>query len=166
MTIKLTDTQLIILSQASQRGSGLVLPLPENICANEGAKTTVLKSLLAKGFIEEVAGQPSWRIEPDGVSITLQITAAGLSALRIDEPGEETQETTPVRKTQKGTKLALIEKLLRRARGVSVLELGSATGWQPHSLRAAMTGLRKKGFDIQTGKNTRGVTVYRLVSDA
>ncbi len=33
---------------------------------------------------------------------------------------------------------------------------------QPHSVRAALTGLRKRGFAITREKNDAGVTVYRL----
>jgi hypothetical protein len=41
-----------------------------------------------------------------------------------------------------------------------------ATGWLPHTTRAALTGLRKKGYAIQKSKNPDGVTVYRLDKDA
>ena len=37
-----------------------------------------------------------------------------------------------------------------------------ATGWLPHTTRAALTGLRQKGYAIEKSKNLDGVTVYRL----
>jgi DNA-binding transcriptional regulator PaaX len=40
--------------------------------------------------------------------------------------------------------------------------MGAKTGWQPHSVRAALTGLRKRGLAITREKNDAGVTVYRL----
>ena len=49
------------------------------------------------------------------------------------------------------TKQAAILELLHRAEGASIVDLTSATGWQAHSVRAALTGLRKRGHDIERG---------------
>jgi hypothetical protein len=62
----------------------------------------------------------------------------------------------------KPNKTDSILKLLRRPNGASMAQLQAATAWQPHSLRAALTGLRKKGHDIERGKDAKGVTVYRI----
>jgi hypothetical protein len=59
------------------------------------------------------------------------------------------------------TKKAAITKLLRRKQGATLAALQDATGWKPHSLRAALTGLRKTGVEIQRTTNARGETVYR-----
>jgi DNA-binding IclR family transcriptional regulator len=64
------------------------------------------------------------------------------------------------------TKPETILKLIRRKAGSSVTELEKATGWQPHSIRAALTGLRNKGHDIQRGQGAKGQTVYRLLKEA
>ena len=40
----------------------------------------------------------------------------------------------------KPTKIELILKLLRRPNGASITQLQRIVGWQPHSLRAALTG--------------------------
>ena len=53
-----------------------------------------------------------------------------------------------------------ILKLLWRPNGATIAQLQKATGWKPHSIRAALTGLRKKGHDVQRDKNAKGVTVY------
>ncbi len=55
-----------------------------------------------------------------------------------------------------------ILKLLRRPNGATIAQLQKATGWKPHSIRAALTRLRKKGHDVQRDKNSKGVTVYRI----
>ena len=60
------------------------------------------------------------------------------------------------------TKTDSVIRLLRRASGATIAQLQKATGWQPHSVRAALTGLRKKGHDVQRDKNARGVSVYRI----
>ena len=62
----------------------------------------------------------------------------------------------------KPTKTAAILKLLRRPNGASIVQLQKATGWKPHSVRAALTGLRKKGHNVTRGKDAKGVTVYAV----
>ena len=56
-----------------------------------------------------------------------------------------TSRTTPPRET----KAAILRKLLTRKNGADLAALQSATGWQPHSVRAALSGLRKAGFSIE-----------------
>ena len=65
----------------------------------------------------------------------------------------------------KPTKIETILKLLRRSNGASIAQLQKATGWQPHSVRAALTGLRKKGHNIERDKDTKGVTRYRIAGE-
>ena len=60
----------------------------------------------------------------------------------------------------KPTKIETILKLLRRPSGASIAQLQKTVGWQPHSLRAALTGLRKKGHAIERGRDAKGVTHY------
>ncbi len=65
----------------------------------------------------------------------------------------------------KPTKVETILKLLQRPNGVNLAQLQKATGWQPHSLRAALTGLRKKGHGVERDKDTKGVTRYRIAGE-
>ncbi len=60
------------------------------------------------------------------------------------------------------TKPAAILELLRRAEGASIDDLTSATGWQAHSVRAALTGLRKRGHDIERSVES-GASRYRII---
>ena len=46
------------------------------------------------------------------------------------------------------TKTATLRKLLSRRSGADLAALQSATGWQAHSVRAALSGLRKAGYII------------------
>ncbi len=64
--------------------------------------------------------------------------------------------------TAKTTKSETVLKLLGRKQGATTEQLQKATGWQPHSVRAALTGLRKKDHDIRREENAKGVTVYRV----
>lgn len=62
----------------------------------------------------------------------------------------------------KPTKLERIRELLAAKRGASLPQLCEATGWQTHSVRAALTGLRKKGCVIERAKADDGTTTYRI----
>ena len=58
------------------------------------------------------------------------------------------------------TKADTILDLVQRPTGASISELTKATGWQPHSVRAALTGLRKKGREVVRTKDDQSVTRY------
>ena len=64
------------------------------------------------------------------------------------------------------SKKALIVALLQRPDGAAIGDLTAATGWQVHSVRAALTGLRKEGKDLARSKGDGGTTHYRLAADA
>ncbi|AZI35213.1 hypothetical protein NT2_35_00020 [Caenibius tardaugens NBRC 16725] len=63
------------------------------------------------------------------------------------------------------TKLTLILTLLESEQGATSAQLMTATGWQPHTIRAALTGLRRKGHVIVRGKIGPD-TCYRLEKSA
>ncbi len=63
----------------------------------------------------------------------------------------------------KPTKLETISKQLHRPAGDNIAQLQKVTGWQPHSIRAALTGLRRKGHAIERSKSAKGNTVYRII---
>ena len=64
-----------------------------------------------------------------------------------------------------GTKLAALVVALRRPQGATSLQLMLATGWQPHTVRGAISGmLRKKlGLNVVLAHNDSGERVYRVV---
>lgn len=66
-------------------------------------------------------------------------------------------------KTNKPTKTAIVSKLLSRPRGASLGDITAATGWQAHSIRAFLTGLRKKGVKLERGQRRDGATGYRII---
>lgn len=74
-----------------------------------------------------------------------------------------TAQTLKTTKTKPGwTKLDTILKQLGHKNGATLPALEKSTGWQPHSVRAALTGLRKKGHAIERLRDSKGVTVYRV----
>lgn len=63
------------------------------------------------------------------------------------------------------SKIATVIAMLQRADGATLGEIVQTTGWLPHSARAALTGLKKKGHTIERFK--RGdVTCYRIAEPA
>jgi hypothetical protein len=64
------------------------------------------------------------------------------------------------------TKRAQIIGLLQRRRGASLVELTEVTGWQAHSIRAALTGLRKQNVRVDRSRDKQGGSVYRIVTEA
>jgi hypothetical protein len=182
-TPKLTDTQLIILSAASQREDGLAM-IPEKL--KGGAAKAVVAKLLDQGLLKEIRvkrSEPHWRLDDNEHPIGLKLTRSGERTIAADE-GTDDKEEAPGRKGAKkaatkvpgraqkgkaasdagpreGTKKALVLSLLSRPKGATIDDLLSATGWLPHTTRAALTGLRKEGYEFLKSKNAEGETVYR-----
>src|SRR3954452_1040375 len=77
-------------------------------------------------------------------------------------PGTMISSATPPRPSKKAAILAL----LQRPEGAALGDLTAATGWQVHSVRAALTGLRKEGKELGRAKDAAGVTHYRLAANA
>jgi len=64
------------------------------------------------------------------------------------------------------TKADTILDLIQRPTGASIAALTKATGWQPHSVRAALTGLRKKGREVVRTRDDQGVTRYCIAAQS
>lgn len=66
----------------------------------------------------------------------------------------------------KPTKIAKVQALIERPSGASFEVLCKATGWQPHSTRAALSGLRKAGHVVErtSDDDKKGGSVYRIVA--
>ncbi len=61
-----------------------------------------------------------------------------------------------------GTKQSDLIALLECPEGATIEQMCAKTGWQAHSVRAALSGFRKRGITISRDRNTDGVTVYRI----
>ncbi len=60
------------------------------------------------------------------------------------------------------TKASMVEDLLASNDGATLDVMCVATGWLPHTCRAFLTGLRKKGKVINRAKREDGTSVYRF----
>lgn len=65
----------------------------------------------------------------------------------------------------KPNKTEKVLALLKRTGGATLDELVEATGWLPHTARAALTGLKKKGYSIERTK-VDGVSRYSAKGSA
>lgn len=81
--------------------------------------------------------------------------AAAATPERDVEPGE----------VKRPSKTETVLTLLKRAEGATLGELVAATGWLPHTTRAAMTGLKKKGHQI-TRTKVDGISRYSVAEAA
>ena len=157
--LKLSPAQSLLLRTAARRADGRVIP-PHTL--RGGARAKVLTALLQRGWIEPA----------DGGHV---LTDAGYAAIGQQRPmppdDVQPMDTTddlqlldgiPVRP---GSKLAALVVALRRPQGSTSLQLMLATGWQPHTVRGAISGmLRKKlGLNVVLTHNDTGERVYRVV---
>ena len=167
---KLTDTQLVILSAAAARDDRAVLPPPHSLTLNKASLTMVLNSLLKRGLIAEqpmTPGATLWR-EADNQRLTLVATTAGLEAIGVETPdGETSPAAEPIPEQRKlgrtSGKADAVLSLLRRPDGASIADMNAVTDWQAHSIRAFLSGLRKKGTEVARGKDDGGRAVYRII---
>jgi len=188
---KLTDTQLIVLSAAAARDDGIAM-IPAKM--NKAAASKVGSSLVARKLMREArskSGMPIWRVNKDDRPISLVITRAGRDAIGVDEDAAadaprsndkllETQDVSTADKQpvdrapeggvdrnaapRTGTKQALVIEMLGAKKGVTLDALVEATGWLPHTTRAALTGLRKRGFVIERMRDEGSASAYRIIA--
>jgi hypothetical protein len=168
---KLNDTQTLLLSAAAQRPALNIHPLPDSHARMGARVTKALAGLLSAGLAEEretdIADQVAR--ESGDLRFGLYVTIAGLAAIGVEpEPAPPTlneadqpADTPAGVPAPRATKSALVLGLLERKAGATLPELIAATGWLPHTTRAALTGLRKKGHPV--ARTTRdGATCYRI----
>jgi len=73
-----------------------------------------------------------------------------------------TTNASGVDRPRASTKRAMLIRMLERPEGASVGKIGQRLGWLPHTVRAAITGLRHAGREVTRSKDTTGQSVYRL----
>jgi hypothetical protein len=153
----LTDLQLALLTAATTRPDGSLLPPPDTLAAQISRVRKAAARLISLGLaIEQQVTDhaASWRTA-DGVLFGVAITDAGREKLAA------VQTSTEPAALPKQTKASLVLALLRQAEGASLNELMAATGWLAHTTRAALTGVRQKGHAVvKTGE--RGAARYRV----
>ena len=87
------------------------------------------------------------------------------AASAVSAPAIAAESTTPAAPAKAPNKTSLVLDLLRRPEGASLNELVAATGWLPHTTRAALTGLKKKGHAL-TSEKVEDLRRYRVTGAA
>ncbi len=88
---KLSDTQLMVLSNAAAREDGAAVVPPK---MNRAAAAKVGSSLIARKLMREVRtkpGMPAWRADENGRNVSLIITRAGRDAIGVDSAAKTNQ---------------------------------------------------------------------------
>lgn len=193
MAKKLTDTQRVVLSLAAMQPDGALFPIPKSLRLNAGALTTVLRSLLKQELVLERAAKRddvAWRQEETGERFMLVIADEGYAAIGVDpirgtssgarsksayrsRPSKAPKLTKPApakadtSQPREGTKLASLITALEASDGATIDDLMTATGWQAHSVRGAISGALQKTFKLAVASTKiegRG-RVYSIASD-
>ncbi len=178
---KLTDTQLVILSTASKAEAPLGTEAFTDLKAKGAALTGVINRLIKRGLLKETrvkVSEPVWRKDETGRAKALVITADGLAALGVEDGPSEAEtpqsenrnnvrvacnDADHMSTPRSGTKQARLVELLNRDDGASITDLTGPLGWLPHTVRAALTGLRKRGYQIERGVED-GASRYRIIA--
>jgi hypothetical protein len=190
---KLTDVQLIVLSSAVARDDGAaVVPAKMNgAAASKVGSSLVTRKLMRE--VRSKPGMPVWRKGEEDRPISLMITRAGRDAIGVGESGpaealqpsnkqsEEKDAPTLEKRSREAsgnkvstddraasprawTKQAQVIEMLCAKKGATLDALIDATGWLPHTTRAALTGLRRRGFSIERAREEGSGSIYRIVS--
>ena len=89
--------------------------------------------------------------------------AAKSTAKRPRKMARDPEVAPPAPTTPRVSKSDLVVTLLKRGGGTTLDEMVAATGWLPHTTRAALTGLKKKGHQVVSEK-VDDVRRYRIES--
>ena len=188
---KLTDSQLIVLSAAAARDDGSAVAPQEmrRAAASKVGSSLVARKLMRE--VRAKTGMPVWRADERGRRLSLIMTKAGRDAIGVEEDRDELSEvpaqgkkasrkspaavaksakarpvaapSTNSSSPRKNSKQALVVRMLSAKSGATLDALIEATGWLPHTTRAALTGLRKRGFSIERSRTDGEASIYRII---
>ena len=95
--------------------------------------------------------------------IKAQTVATKPTIKRPRKMAREPEAMPPAPAEPRVNKSDLVIGLLQRIGGATLVEMVTATGWLPHTTRAALTVLKKKGHQV-TSEKADGVRRYWIES--
>jgi len=158
---KLSDTQAVLLAAAAARRDLSVLPPPDTIRVKGAALDRTLRALVTRGLIAEAAVEGRAR-RSKWASNHLVVTPSGLAAIGVETAEPASNVSVAASPQRPGGKLGILLAAITRPEGATLDDLTAASGWLPHTTRAALTRLRQRGYDVRlAGAGTR--KAYHLV---
>lgn len=82
----------------------------------------------------------------------------------IELPGSPLTPGLEMKEVKPSSKSNLLLQMLQRPEGATIAQIVTATGWLPHTTRAALTGLKKNGHEIASEKAEGEDRVYRVAA--
>jgi hypothetical protein len=129
----------------------------------KGVKTVAAASEGPDGSENSSRSTASEMAPPDAPvrKSSLSLCAQGV---RTDSKPSKVASTTTARPPRLGSKIGDVLGRLSAEAGATIGELMTATGWLEHTTRAALTGLRRRGYALSlTQRERKGASVYRIL---
>ena len=184
---QLSESQIFVLNTAADHADGRVETFPENV--KGGARAKVIDGLKTRAWI--AAANDGWVITDAGRAAIGREVVKLIEVVEVAEVVEivdavevaETPQAQPAKaaKEPKAPKAEKAEKpinvrvpskqdvmlsLLKREGGTSLSELMSATGWQQHSVRGALSTLNKGLGGLIENAKRDGQRIYWIGAPA
>lgn len=90
---------------------------------------------------------------------------------RASKPAGEVETSSPApsaeveaERAKPVSKSSLVLAMLQRPEGATIAQIVKAIGWLPHTTRAALTGLKKKGHQLTSEKPEGKERLYRVAA--
>jgi hypothetical protein len=187
------STQLVLLSNAAKRDDcALIISAKLQGSAAEKAIGPLLSRKLCKA-ITKTGELPLWKRGSGDEPLSLVITPKGLAAIGVEaretpdagSPSPRSKRRvgkTPSAKVQTAksakrpksnrkaaqrpnSKIATVVDMLRKPTGATIDAIMSATGWQAHSVRGAISGAIKKKLGLKVTSEVRGDDRFYRIGD-
>ena len=170
---ELTDNQIELLRAAASADDGAV----EAPADKKGFQSLIKRGLFIA--MPQVNGPTRLLITDGGrAAIGLEAAPEAAGTAGDGQPPHDNREAASAAPTASGAsqdaesgpkapggKIGVLVALLQRPEGVSLVDAQSATGWQAHSVRGAISGAIKKKLGLEvTSEKTEAGRIYRIVA--
>ena len=144
LVITKAGLKAINAEEAGETGGASVITPPGTILASKAKVASKHAHSIEQTSVENSGDKPQ---APSGKNRGAASQAVNATASRV------------------GSKQATIVGMLSGNDGATLDAMIAATGWLPHTTRAMLTGLRKKGFALERVR-VEGVTTYRITGQS
>ena len=147
-------------------GDGPAVPEPDQL-TGDGAAPDLAAEVSGPGLDGTVRrGDETEAIDDDPLDGTITWTDGDVDPVTSESDGKVDRAQTSLSSPRRTSKQDQIITLLSREEGASIDDLMATTGWLPHTVRAVLSGLRKKGHRIDRQKDGDAGSVYRILQDS